>query len=224
MVKDLTGQAFGRLTVVHRVENDRNHKARWLCKCACGNEKVVIGSNLLAGKTTSCGCLVSEDLSGRRFGRLVVVKRADECVGHSYGHSLWMCLCDCGNETYVYGSNLLQGKTKSCGCYHTEMIKAANSTHGESKTRLHRIWAGMKERCYNTRASNYHNYGGRGISVCDEWRNSFSAFRDWAVLNGYKDHLSIDRINVDGNYEPQNCRWATFIEQNNNKRNNLLKC
>lgn len=222
MVKDLTGNVFGKLTVLHRVENDKHHKARWLCRCACGKEKIVIGSNLLAGRTTSCGCLVSEDLSGRRFGRLSVIGKADVKKQHSYGHSMWVCVCDCGKETIVYGSSLLQGKTKSCGCYQIDTVRKSNSTHGESHSRLHRIWSGMKERCCNVNAENYQNYGGRGISICNEWMNSFESFRDWAVLNGYSDCLSIDRIDVNGNYEPQNCRWATMKEQNNNKRNNRL--
>lgn len=222
MVKDISGETFGRLTVVKRVENDKHNKARWLCRCSCGNEKIVVGSNLLSGRTSSCGCLISEDLSGKRFGRLTVLRRCNEEVNHSYGHSVWICVCNCGKETVVYGSSLLQGRTKSCGCYQAETARQANSTHGQSNTRLHRIWAGMKERCCNINAANYKNYGGRGISVCEEWMRDFVAFRDWAVTHGYSDDLSIDRIDVNGNYDPENCRWATAKEQNNNKRNNRL--
>ena len=215
----MTGKRFGNLVVSERSENDKNHKARWLCRCDCGRETIVIGSNLMSGKTSSCGCVVSPDLTDNRYGRLTVLRRDKSS---SY-HSAWVCKCDCGMETVVSATNLKQGKTKSCGCLHRDAIREAISTHGESHSRLHVIWSGMKERCFNQNASNYHNYGGRGITVCDEWRSNYVAFRNWALENGYADNLSIDRINVNGNYEPNNCRWATSKEQNNNKRNSKTK-
>lgn len=219
MLKDISGCTFGKLTVVGRVANDKHNKARWLCRCDCGNEKIILGSNLLSGRTTSCGCVTSPDLTGLRYGRLTVIKRS-EGTPRSYGHSLWVCHCDCGKEALAYGTNLTQGRTQSCGCYQADAVRLSNSTHGESHTRLHRIWLGMKDRCYNKNAKNYQHYGGRGIFVCDEWLGNFESFRDWAISNGYSNSLSIDRVNVDGSYEPTNCRWATAKEQNNNKRNN----
>lgn len=214
-VHDLTGQRFGRLTVVDRAENDIHHKARWNCMCDCGKQVTVVGSNLSKGRTSSCGCLLSPDLTGRRFGRLTVLEKN---LSNMY-HSRWDCLCDCGNTTTVYGSSLVQGKTRSCGCLIKDTMRAVHGTHLESHSRLHNIWSGMKERCFNPQSYNYKNYGGRGITVCDEWKDNYISFRDWALSHGYSPDLSIDRIDVNGVYEPDNCRWATMKEQQTNKRN-----
>lgn len=215
-VNDLTGRRFGRLVVIDRAANDANHKARWNCICDCGNKVTILGSNLSRGKTSSCGCIVSPALTGRRFGRLTVMSRSQS----NMNHSKWDCLCDCGNKTTVYGSFLISGRTRSCGCLHKDAARAALGIHLESHTRLHNIWTCMKERCFNHRSTNYKYYGGRGITVCDEWKDDYVAFRDWALSHGYAPDLSIDRINVDGIYKPSNCRWATNKEQQNNKRNN----
>lgn len=162
------------------------------------------------------------DLTGQRFGRLLVIRRV-ECEKH--GEAKWLCQCDCGNETAVFGYLLRSGKTSSCGCSkHDETFrnkkKEQSTVHGGCGTRLYRIWIGMKNRCYNPNAAKYKDYGGRGITICAEWKNDFPAFRDWALSHGYTDALSIDRIDVDGNYEPSNCRWATAKEQRHNRRDN----
>lgn len=154
------------------------------------------------------------DLTGQRFGRLVVI----ESVGRSkYRYGLWRCKCDCGNEVIVATNLLHRGKTQSCGCYKIDK----NTTHGQSGTRLYWIWGGMINRCTNSTMHNYNNYGGRGITVCDEWR-TFEPFYEWAITNGYREDLTIDRIDTNGNYCPENCRWATPKQQANNKRNNRL--
>lgn len=159
-----------------------------------------------------------KDLTGQHFGRLTVISYAGT---NKYNRSMWNCVCSCGNRKVVDSNSLQKGATRSCGCLDREAhITSPNrKTHGKHNTRLYRIWKAMKNRCFNANTNDFQKwYGGRGIVVCDEWKNNFQAFYDWAINNGYSDNLSIDRINVDGNYEPSNCRWATAAEQAHNKR------
>jgi hypothetical protein len=157
------------------------------------------------------------DLTGLRFGRLKVVSFS-KCNGKA---SYWNCVCDCGNEAIVRSDVLRRGISRSCGCLQKEVISERNKTHGLKRRnkRLYNIWLEIKRRCLNPKATGYERYGGRGITICEEW-NNYTSFYNWAMANGYTDDLTIDRKNNDGNYYPENCHWTTMFEQNRNKSNN----
>lgn len=162
-----------------------------------------------------------KDLTGRRFGRLTCL----EPVGKNKYGVIWKCLCDCGNTTMVNRGNLLGHNTKSCGCLQRHKARTVHLIHGDdcrnSVSGLYRRWADMKTRVKNPNCRSAKNYGDRGVSLCKQWEQ-YEPFRDWALSHGYRDDLTLDRIDVDGDYCPENCRWITIREQCRNKRNTLL--
>lgn len=157
--------------------------------------------------------MIALNLQGQKFGRLTAIRD----VGSKNNRRMWLCLCDCGAEVVVSSSALKWDGAKSCGCLQKEMRVSANTKHGYCGTRLYRIWKGVISRCNIKSSTDYKWYGALGVKVCDEWRN-FIAFKDWALSNGYNDTLTIDRINVYGDYTPDNCKWSTISEQNSNRR------
>ena len=278
--QDLTDCRFGHVVVIERTFVDGRKATMWRYKCDCGNYGIAAAGDLRSGRIKSCGCFRHQkakerlnDLTGLRFGKLVVESRSN-----NKGSAVcWNCICDCGNRTVVRSAQLTSGRTKSCGCLKHDNSKllgkgiidrtgirigtytvisriegtspvmwrcvcdcgqerivpsayiSKNSIGPclsckplpRSAERLHRIWSGMKSRCFNPRASRYESYGGRGISVCKEWADDYLAFKKWALSAGYSDELSIDRIDVNGNYTPDNCRWATKEEQSRNRTANI---
>lgn len=158
------------------------------------------------------------DMAGMRIGRLTVISRAENTKNNK---AQWLCKCDCGNMKVISRTHLKRN-TVSCGCYSAEIARISHTTHGMRKTRIYRIWSGMKDRCCNTKSKYWGNYGGRNITVCEEWKKSFESFLKWSNDNGYNDNLTIDRIDNNKGYSPDNCRWVTYKVQENNRSNNRI--
>lgn len=157
-----------------------------------------------------------KNLVGKRFGKLVVLKELP--IRNEYGYVIWECLCDCGKKINTSTPNLVSKRTNSCGCLKRENAK----THGLTRTKIYKEFYLIKNRCYNKNSDRYKWYGGRGITMCEEWKNNFMAFYNWAMSNGYKEDLTIERIDFNGNYEPTNCKWIPMSEQAKNRRGNVF--
>jgi hypothetical protein len=223
---DLTGMKFGRLVVL-KLHTEQYRcgnfvEARWLCVCDCGTKRIVRGSSLRSGNSTSCGCLTRENttkallvnIAGKKFGRWTVL--AMHPNRNRYGKALWLCRCDCGTERLVIGTLLRIGHSKSCGCVAIEKATKRLTTHGMSNTSIYHRWHAMKQRCYNPNAEWYCNYGARGIGIHQDWRDDFQSY--YADVGDPPPGLTLDRVDNDGPYAPWNYKWATPKEQVANRR------
>ena len=227
--EEFKNKKYGKLTIIDKMGRDFSEQSQVIALCECGESVTYRIGDITSGLYTSCGCDTvpyvkpigskpMDDITGLRFGKLTALKP----VGVNNDRRIvWRCKCDCGNICVVSVKQMRSGRVESCGCKAREVLMERNGSHGHSADRLYHIWHDMKRRCYQPQRSCYSRYGGRGIKVCDEWRNDFMAFRNWAITRGYREDLSIDRIDSNGNYEPMNCKWSDDYEQSNNRSLNI---
>lgn len=213
------GDRRNRLVLLERIPGAKYSTGRF--QCDCGVIKPIRIAHVRNGITVSCGCIKRkhEASPGQVFGRLTVL---DAGVIRAGERRKVLCRCSCGNVKRIGIDALASGSTKSCGCLIVEQLRSMSLKHGGEGTALYSVWQGMKNRCYRSGTVGFHRYGGRGIRVCQEWVNDFAAFRDWAIAHGHAPGLEIDRQDVNGNYEPTNCRWVTPLVQGNNRSTNVV--
>lgn len=227
----LIGNRYGKLTVIadNGTEKQKNGEPihTWRCKCDCGNETVVPTAKLLNGHTKSCGCqkgVHGKNLVGQKFGRLTVTEWLPPNERHCKQFA-WKCVCECGKEVITSTWKLTNGDIKSCGCLKAERMGNLNKKYKYSNKRLYSVYKALLDRINNPESREYHNYGGRGITVFEGWLgdNGYDNFAEWAFANGYdkdakRGECTLDRIDTNGNYTPSNCRWVSNDIQQNNRR------
>jgi len=208
----LIGNTYLNLTVIEKSKERLNNKLSYVCLCKCGNKKIVSANNLRNLSIKSCGCLRKEksltEMIGKKFTKLLVIEFNSKGRNNE---NKWLCKCDCGNHIVLCTNVLTKGNTKSCGC-----LRKANDIY---KSKEYQSYKAMKERCNSKTHHAYKNYGGRGITICKRWLDNFENF--YNDMGKRPAGTSLDRINNNGNYEPNNCKWSTPKEQNNNRRNTL---
>ena len=224
-INEYFGQKFGALTIIDYVpRTSKKERLKVKCLCDCGNECIRIFKEVRSGHTTTCGCRMTrfEDYHnsfiGQKYNKLTIL--GYEGVNKNQD-AIAKCKCDCGNIHNIPLKHVINGIVKSCGCLQKEIARNRFIIDGRTTERLYNIYMNMKARCYNINNIDYKNYGGRGITICKEWLDDYTTFKKWSLENNYNDNLSIDRIDVNGNYEPNNCRWTTQIVQCNNRRNTI---
>lgn len=218
--KDIAGQRFGSLVAVQSLNKKKKSSILWVCKCDCGGTKELTVSELVSGSYQSCGCLqhkgTPRDLRGQIFGRLTAI----EPIGtNSAGQYIWKCSCGCGNTHQVTGTSLIEGATQSCGCYAKEVCGKSSLTHGMSSAPEYHAWKNALYRCTKSSNKAYKNYGGRGIEMCDRWSEPLpTGFLNFLEDMGSCNGLTLERVDVNGNYSPDNCIWADVYTQGFNTR------
>jgi len=208
--KNEVGNRYGKLVVVERVESDSNY-AKWRCECDCGGEYVTTGNRLRTGDNNVKSCLMckAEDITGKRFNKLLVICKVARRMKGKSRHRKWLCLCNCGGTTITTRQNLRGGHTNSCGCYAKKRAAEAKTSHGMSRFSLFQVWRNMKSRCENPDNPWYELYSAKGREVCDKWKHNPKEFIDWANVNGWSSNLQLDRRDNSQGYSPENCRFVT---------------